>query len=197
MNAFILIFTSLISISSFAALPPQFSDCLNTENPQMSVYDLQAIAAVAKVNYCQNQMGLTNKYDTLALLKTTNVNLGVSVAKTTYSREDLMEMAKVSGYVLYVDGNRIAKEYLMDLSKAGVQLVVMSATANLSKADLLQIAKAHSFIYNVNSAVLKEDLKDLVNAGVTVVLRVGQYGMSKEDVVEVAKLNPSLVSIAP
>ena len=163
----------------------------------MSVYDLKAIAAVAKINYCQNQSGLTNKADTLALLKTDNVNLGVSVAKTTYSREDLMDMAKAGSYVLYVDSNRIAKEYLIDLAKTGVKLVVMSSTAYYSKSDLLEIAKTYTFIYNVNSPVLKEDMKELVKAGVTVVLRAGQYGLSKEDVVEVAKLNPSLVTIAP
>jgi hypothetical protein len=197
MNIFPLIFASLISAPSFAALPPQFSDCLNADSSQMSVYDLKAIAAVAKINYCQNQSGLTNKADTLALLKTDNVNLGVSVAKTTYSREDLMDMAKAGSYVLYVDSNRIAKEYLIDLAKAGVKLVVMSSTAYYSKSDLLEIAKAYTFIYNVNSAVFKEDMKELVKAGVTVVLRAGQYGLSKEDVVEVAKLNPSLVTIAP
>ncbi|MGE5086185.1 MAG: hypothetical protein ACM3MG_07760 [Bacillota bacterium] len=190
-------FGALISSISFAALPPQFSDCLSADSAQMSIYDLKAIAAVAKVNYCQNQSGLTNKAETLALLKSDNVNLGISVSRTTYSREDLMDLAKANSYVLYVDSNRIGKDYLMELAKAGVQIVVMSATAYLSKADLLELAKAHAFIYNVNSPVIKEDVKDLVNAGVTVVLRSGQYGLSKEDVVEVAKLNPSLVSIAP
>ncbi|MFM6928043.1 MAG: hypothetical protein ACKOX6_06230 [Bdellovibrio sp.] len=191
------IFGSLIFSYSFAALPPQFSDCLSAESAPMSTYDLKAIAAVAKVNYCQNQSGLTNKPETLALLKSNNVNLGIFVSKTTYSREDLMDLAQANNYVLYVDSNRIGKDYLVGLAKAGVQIVVMSATAYLSKSDLLDLAKARPFIYNVNSQVIKEDVKDLVNAGVTVVLRAGQYGLSKEDVVEVAKLNPSLVTIAP
>lgn len=113
----------LLSASvSLAALPPQFADCMGTEGSAISVYDVKEIAKVAKVNYCQNQVGLTNKFDTLDLLKNRNVNVGISVAKTTYTREDLDQMAKVGPFVLYVDGNRIAKEYLNSLAAQGVQM---------------------------------------------------------------------------
>ncbi|WP_413559659.1 hypothetical protein [Bdellovibrio sp. HCB209] len=187
----------LSSSVSFAALPPQFADCLGTDASALSVYDVKEIAKVAKVNYCQNQIGLTNKFDTLDLLKSRNVNIGISVNKTTYTREDLEEMAKVGPYVLYVDGNRIAKEYLNGLASQGVQMVVMSATAGLSKQDLVTLAKARPFVYNVNSAVVMEDVRELVQNGVTVVFRSNSSGLSREQIVEIAKVNPELVQISP
>ncbi|WP_413576759.1 hypothetical protein ACLVWU_01800 [Bdellovibrio sp. HCB290] len=187
----------LISSAAQAALPPQFADCLSTDGSSASIYDVKEIAKVAKVNYCQNQSGLTNKFDTIDLLKTGNVNVGISIAKTTYTREDLSELAKSGPYVLYVDSNRIAKEYLVELAKQGVQLVVMSATAGLAKQDLLDFAKARSFVYNVNSNVIKEDVKELVQAGVMVVFRSNASGLSREQIVEIAKVNPDLVTLSP
>ncbi|QDK44002.1 hypothetical protein DOM22_01905 [Bdellovibrio sp. ZAP7] len=193
------IYSSLILFSSvsLAALPPQFADCLSTEVSSASIYDVKEIAKVAKVNYCQNQMGLTNKFDTIDLLKTGNANVGISVAKTTYTREDLSDMSKSGSFVLYVDSNRIAKEYLNTLASQGVQLVVMSATAGLSQADLLTLARVRPFVYNVNSAVIKEDVMALVQAGVTVVFRSNTSGLSREQIVEIAKVNPSLVTLSP
>ncbi|MEK2689764.1 hypothetical protein [Bdellovibrio sp. GT3] len=192
----VLLLTSFSSVV-WAALPPQFSECLSTDGSSASIYDVKEIAKVAKVNYCQNQLGLTNKFDTLDLLKTGNVNVGISVAKTTYTREDLMELAKAGSYVLYVDGNRIAKEYLTDLAKNGVQLVVMSATAGLAKQDLLDFAKVRPFVYNINSNVVKEDVKELVGAGVTVIFRSNASGLSREQIIEIAKVNPDLVTLSP
>ncbi|UYL10205.1 hypothetical protein B9G69_006385 [Bdellovibrio sp. SKB1291214] len=198
MRAFISIsLISMISSASWAALPPQFADCMSTEGSASSVYDVKEIAKVAKVNYCQNQIGLTNKYDTIDLLKTRNVNVGISVSKTTYTQEDLSELAKSGSYVLYVDGTRIAKEYLNGLASQGVQLVVMSATAGLANADLLNLAKTRPFVYNVNSTVVKEDVKALVAAGVTVVFRSNASGLTKEQIVEIAKVNPDLVTLSP
>ncbi len=187
----------LLSSVSMAALPPQFADCLSTEASSASIYDVKEIAKVAKVNYCQNQVGLTNKFDTIDLLKTGNANVGISVAKTTYTREDLEQMAKAGSFVLYVDSNRIAKEYLGSLATSGVQMVVMSATASMSQADLLALAKIRPFVYNVNSAVIKEDIVALVQAGVTVVFRSNTSGLSREQIVEIAKVNPSLVTLSP
>jgi hypothetical protein len=187
----------LFSSVALAALPPQFADCLSTDASSASIYDVKEIAKVAKVNYCQNQVGLTNKFDTIDLLKTGNANVGISVAKTTYTREDLEQMSKAGSFVLYVDSNRIAKEYLNSLATGGVQMVVMSATASLSQADLLALAKIRPFVYNVNSAVIKEDVVALVQAGVTVVFRSNTSGLSREQIVEIAKVNPGLVTLSP
>ncbi|MBO9665828.1 MAG: hypothetical protein J7501_03340 [Bdellovibrio sp.] len=194
-----LLFISLIFASSVskAALPPQFSECMKVDSSAMSIYDVKDIAKVAKVNYCQNQMGMTNKYDTIDLLKSRNVQVAISIGKTTYTREDLLEMAKAGPYLLYVDSNRIAKEYLAELSAAGVQLAVMSGSAGLAQADLMTLAKVKPYVYNVNSAVNKEDLKALVGAGVNVVIRSNQSGLAKEDLVEVAKVNPDLLTFSP
>ncbi|MDG0817117.1 hypothetical protein [Bdellovibrio svalbardensis] len=187
----------LLSIKSIAALPPQFSECLVGDSGTVSTQDLRAIAKVSKVTYCQNQLGLTNKSDTVDLLKDKNIQLGISLAKTNYSREDLVEMAKAGSFVLYVDSSKLAKEYLIDIAKAGAQLVIISATSGLSFSDLRDIGRAKSFVYNVNSGVVKEDLKALVDIGVQVVIRSNQSALSKEDIVEVAKVNSDLVSIMP
>ncbi len=190
----------LFPLRSPAALPPQFSECLMGDNgavSTVSTQDIQDIAKISKVTYCQNQLGLTNKSDTINLLKDKNIQIGISLAKTNYSREDLVEMAKVGGFVLYVDSSKLAKEYLIDIAKAGAQLVIISATSGLALSDLQDIARARSFVYNVNSGVTKDDLKTLVDMGVQVVIRSGQSALSKDDMVEVAKVNPDLVSIMP
>ena len=108
-----------------------------------------------------------------------------------------MDLAKVGHYVLYVDSPKIEKEYLIDLAKAGVQLVVMSATSGLSISDLKDLAKAKSYVFNVNSLMVKDDLKDLVGLKVQVVIRSSQSGITKDDIVEVAKVNSDLVVVMP
>ncbi|QDK36484.1 hypothetical protein [Bdellovibrio sp. NC01] len=185
------------SLPSMAALPPQFSECLNGDSGTVSSGDIADIAKVSKVTYCQNQLGLTNKLDTQELLKNKNIQLGISIAKTNYTREDLMDLAKTGSYVLYVDSTRIPKEYLIDIAKAGAQLVIISATAGLSTFDLRDIARAKSFVYNVNSAVTKDDLKSLVDVGVQVVIRSNQSALTKDDIVEVARVNSDLVTVMP
>ncbi|HEX7674270.1 MAG TPA: hypothetical protein VF412_08865 [Bdellovibrio sp.] len=191
------ILSFIVSTQAMAALPPQFSECLFGDSASVSTQDVKDIAQVSKVTYCQNQIGLTNKSDTMDMLKNKNIQVGISLAKTNYSREDLIDLAKTGSYVLYVDSSKLTKEYLIDIAKAGAQLVVVSATAGLSASDLRDIARAKPFVYNVNSASQKEDLKSLVDLGVQVVIRSSQAGLSKEDIVEVAKANSDLVSVMP
>lgn len=187
----------LFSVQAMAALPPQFSECMSGDSSSISTQDVRDIAKVSKVTYCQNQMGLTNKFDTLDMLRNKNIQVGISIAKTSYLREDLMDLAKAGSYVLYVDSNRIAKEYLMDLQRAGVQLVVMTGNAGLVASDLRDMARVKSYVLNVNSPMVKEDLKTLVDLGVQVVIRSNQSALAKEDIVEIAKVNPDNVSIMP
>lgn len=197
MNSLRFLFLFLFPVFSFAALPPQFSECLVGDSGAISTQDLRDIAKVSKVTYCQNQLGLTNKDDTLDMLKDKNIQLGISLAKTNYSREDLIDIAKAGSFVLYVDSSKLAKEYLIDIAKAGAQLVIISATSGLSFSDLRDIGRAKSFVYNVNSGVTKDDLKALVDIGVQVVIRSNQSALSKDEIIEVAKVNSDLVTIMP
>lgn len=187
-----------MSVTAKAALPPQFSECLNDNtSTNMSVADLKEIARVSRVTYCQNQIGLIGKVETQDLLTSPNIQVGISVGKTSYSYTDFLDMARTRSFVLYVDSMRITRDNLISLSQAGVQLVVVSASAGLSKADLMQIAAAKPFILNVNSTVSRVDLRDYVAAGVQVVIRTGQAGLSRADIMEVAALNTALVTILP
>lgn len=191
---------TLVSILSFAALgslPAQFAECLYGDSSKASFLDIKAIAQTTAVTYCQTNMGMTNKLGSIELLKTKNVQLGVSLAKTSYGREDLMEMADAGTYVLYVDSGRIAREYLAELLAKNVQLVVTSADAGMSKYDLLFLAKTKSFIYHVNSPIGKDDLKELAKAQVQLVLRSGKQGLIKEDITELSKLYPGSVMLVP
>lgn len=192
-------FIILISLGSsvFAALPPQFSDCLYGDSSDASVSDLKAIAQSTPVTYCQTKSGMGDKSSVIDLLKTKNVQLGISLAKTNYPREDLIEFAGVGSYVLYVDSARLDKVYLADLLAKGVQLVVSSGDSSLSKYDLLHLAKTKSFIYHVNSVATKEDLSELAKAGVQLVLRSGKTFLAKEYIVEISKQHPGLVMLVP
>ncbi len=189
---------AFMSATSFAALPPQFSECLRENSgTTMSVYDLKDIAKVSSVTLCQNQIGLLSKYDVIELLKTSNVQAGIFLSKTPYIKEDLLEMAKAGTYVLYVDNQELDRYALIDLLKAKVLIVVSTITAGLSKEDILAIAKEGSFIINLNSNLPKEDLKQFVDAGIQVVIRTHSSGLNKESIIEVAKVNSNLVTILP
>lgn len=187
-----------LSVSSKAALPPHFTDCLKeNSSTNLSVADLKEIAKVSPVTYCQNQVSVVGKLEIQDLLTSPNVQLGISVGKTAYSYTDFMDMARTRPYVLYVDSARLSRDNLVALSQAGVQLVIVSASAGFSKMDLMQLAAAKTFILNVNSPMSRTDLRDFVNAGVQLVIRTGQAGLSRADILEVAALNTALVSIVP
>ncbi|KYG67124.1 hypothetical protein AZI86_08930 [Bdellovibrio bacteriovorus] len=195
LGAFVLL--GSLGFSTRAALPPQFSECLYGDSSNASVSDLQAIAQSTPVTYCQTKTGMGDKYSVIDLLKTKNVQLGISLAKTNYQREDLIELAGVGSYLLYVDSGRLDKVYLADLLSKGVQLVVSSGDSSLSKYDLLHLAKTKSFIYHVNSIATKEELLDLAKAGVQLVLRSGKTFLPKEYIVEISKQHPGLVMLVP
>lgn len=181
-----------------AALPPQFSECLSDlSSTNMSVADVKEIAKVSRVTYCQNQISLVGKVETQDLLTNPNVQVGISIAKTGYSYTDFLDMARSGKYVLYVDGPRITRDNLISLSQAGVQLVVLANSSGLSKADLLQMATAKSFILNVNAVTTQSDLRDYLTAGIQLVIRTSQVGLSGAAISEVAALNSALVTIMP
>jgi hypothetical protein len=198
MKALITLACSLLLGSTvLAALPPQYSECLRTDaSTSMSYYDLKELSKVSRVTYCQNQLGLIGKTEISELLKG-KIDVGISLAKTNYSKEDFLEMAKSGSFLLYVDSPKFNKEALVDLAKAGIQLVILYSTAGLSKDDMLYIASEKSFILNVNSNIIKEDLISLVKANVQLVIRTGQANLSKDDLVAVAKTNTALVTIFP
>lgn len=197
-KALLLLAISFVSPSVLAALPPQFSECLQQNSgSNMSATDVAEIAKVSRITYCQNQVSIIGKSDLLTMLANPNVNLGVSLSRTSYSSQDLLDMAAAGTYVLYVDSARLSRDNLVSLLNAGVQLVVMTATSGLSKSDLTTLAATKSFILNVNSVVLKSDLQDYVRAGVQVVIRTAQAGLSRQDILEVAQLNSEKVSIFP
>lgn len=188
----------LSSTSLWAALPPQFSECLQQNSgSNMTAADVNEIAKVSRITYCQNQVGLIGKSELVSMLANPNVNMGLSLSKTSYSNQDFIDMAAAGTFVLYVDSSRISRDNLVGLLNAGVQLVVMSGSSGLSRADLLILAAAKPFIYNVNSVILKSDLQDYVRAGVQVVIRTAQAGLSRQDILEVAQLNSERVSIFP
>lgn len=184
--------------SSQAALPPQFAECLReNSSTNLSVADLKEIARAAPVTFCQNQVSAIGKLQVQDLLTSPNVQVGISVAKTEYSYSDFVDIARTRSYVLYVDSNRITRDNLVALSQAGVQLVIMSGSAGLTKTDLMQLAAAKPFIINVNSPLSRADLRDFVSAGVQLVIRTGQAGLSRADIIDVTSLNTALVSIVP
>lgn len=187
-----------VSFSVWAALPPQFSECLQQNSGSyMTAADVTEIAKVSRITYCQNQVSLIGKTDLLSMLSNPNVNMGLSVSKTSYTNQDFIDMAAAGTYVLYVDSSRLSRDNLVALLNANVQLVVMSGSSGLSRADLLILAAVKPFIYNVNSVVLKADLQDYVRAGVQVVIRTAQAGLSRQDILDVAQLNSERVSIFP
>lgn len=197
-NGILFVLLFLCSLWSLAALPPQFSECLNTNSgTAMSVADLKEISKLSRVTYCQNQVGLVGKPETMDLLSSPNVQVGISLSKTSYSQADLLDLAGSGSYVLYVDGPRLTRDNLIALAQANVQLVVMTANSGLSKADLLALAAAKSFVLNVNSAVTATDLSDYVNAKVQVVIRTSQSGLSRADIMNVAQANSELVTVMP
>lgn len=194
----ILILTQIFGSIAFAALPPQFSECLrDNTSSAMNATDLSAIAKISKITYCQNQVGLVTKADTMTILRNPNVNMAISLSKTTYTIEDLNDIATSGSYLLYVDGSRLSLANLQTLSRAGVQLVVMSSTAGLSKGDLMTLAQERPFILNVNSPLLKADLRDYVTAGIQIVIRTNQAGLTGADILEVAQLSSDRVTVLP
>lgn len=191
-------FFAALPLASFGALPPQFSECFyQNSGTAMSPADITEIARISRVTYCQNQVGLITKADAISMLKTPNVQVGVSLSKTTYSFADLMDMAAAGTYVLYVDGPRLSRDNLIALAGAGVQLVIVSSVSGMSKPDLLAIAAQKSFIYNVNSAVARTDLIDYLKAGIQIVIRSSQSALTRADILEVAAVNSELVTIMP
>ncbi|GEM_PF-1487982 len=194
----LLVFALVLSgSSSLAALPPHFSECMREAGSLVSIRALKEISQVSTVTYCQNQISTVSKYEVIDLLKSPKVQLAISLARTNYIREDLMEMAKSGPFLLYVDSPKISKEYLPALMRAGVDLVIMSNTAGLAQVDLLALARTKSYVYNVNSSVIASDLAALVAAGVHVVIRNNFSGLSAADVVRVASVNNSLVTVFP
>ena len=184
--------------SAQAALPPHFSECMSNDGgTKLSVYDLRDISKVSSLTVCQNQLSLLNKYDTADLIKNGKVRAGISLAKSTYLKEDLLDIAKSGTYILYVDSAKLDKTALMELLRAGVQVVVMTASSGLAKADLMEMARVKPFILNVDSIMLKEDLREIVNAGTQVVIRSNQASLTKDDIIFVAKANADLVTVMP
>ncbi|MGZ3771733.1 MAG: hypothetical protein ACXVCP_19325 [Bdellovibrio sp.] len=198
MKKLILIFIFCLSSQSHGALPPQFSTCFyENSGSNMSATDITEIAKVSKVTYCQNQVGIINKADTINLLKNPNIQVGISLTKTAYLFSDLMDLAGSGSYLLYVDNNRLSRDNLISLAQAGVQLVIMTSSSGLSRADLMAIAAAKPFILNVDSIVSRDDLRDYVTAGVQIVIRTSQSGLSRADILDVASVNSEKVSIMP
>lgn len=188
----------MVSIGSYGALPPQFSECLReNSSTNMSTEDITEIAKVSRVTYCQNQVGPVSKADIISLLHSPNVQMGISLMRTAYSLTDLKDLAGAGSYVLYVDSSKLSRDNLISLAQAGVQLVVMSGASGLYRADLLALAAAKPFVFNVNSNVLRSDLKDYVKAGVQVVIRSSQSGLSRADILDVALVNSEMVTIMP
>ncbi|WP_374029593.1 hypothetical protein [Bdellovibrio bacteriovorus] len=188
----------LFAWNSLAALPPQFSECfVENSSTNLSVADLKDIARVSKVTYCQNQVGLVGKPETLDLLRSPNIQVGISVSRTSYTATDFVDLARAGSYVLYVDGNRLPLADLITIANAGAQLVVVSASSGLSKADLLALAAAKPFILNVNSLLTRIDLRDYVTAGIQVVIRASQSGLSRADIMEAAQANANMVTLMP
>lgn len=197
-----LCFLSLI-FSGFlaqAALPPQYSECLHQDSLSslnvVSVYDLKEIAKNSKVIYCENQVSAVGKSDTIDLLKS-HVDIGISLARTNYFKEDLIQMAAAGPYLLYVDNANIGRDSLIDIAKAGAQLVIMSATAGLTQSDLLTIAQAKPFIYHVNSAIPKDNLKALLDAKVQLVISSSSSNISRGDLVALGTGDPAAITIIP
>lgn len=187
----------LSSTPSLAALPPHFSECMRETNSLVSIRALKEISQVSAVTYCQNQISTVSKYEIIELLKSPKVNVAISLARTNYLREDLLQMAKSGPFLLYVDSSKISKEYLPGLMLAGIDLVIMSNAAGLAQVDLLSLARTKSFVYNVNSRAVASDLSALVAAGVHVVIRNSDSGLTAADTIKVAQVNNSLVTILP
>lgn len=189
---------ALIPSISFAALPPQYFDCLRENSgTSMSVADLKEIAKAVRVTYCQNQVGFFGVAETKDLLSSPNIQVGISLAKTNYSQQDFLSLASAGSYVLYVDSARLNRIDLNALAAAKVQLVIVASSSGLSKLDLLQVAQAKPFILNVDVPMSRSDLLDYVNAKVQVVIRSGQSGISRADILALAQVNSELVTVLP
>lgn len=199
MKFLVVLFSSLLlNATALAALPPQYSECLRENSgTNMSVADLKDIARISKVTYCQNQVGLVGKPETMELLRSPNIQVGISLGKTTYTVTDLVDLARAGTFVLYVDSSRLTRENLISIANAGAQLVVLSNSAGLTRADLMLLAAAKPFVLNVNSLLSKTDLRDYAAAGIQVVIRSSQSGLSKADILDVALGNSEMVTIMP
>lgn len=196
----IIIFTFLcIGVwSAEAALPPQFSECLSSSSAStLSVADMKSLAEVAKLTFCQNQVGPLGKTDLQNLLASPNIQVGVSLAKTSYSITDLLDLAAAGSYVLYVDSSRLTAANLTALAQAGVQLVLMGTASGLLKSDIIALAAVRPLILNVNTFMSRADLLDYIGAGIDVVVRTSQAGLNVEDITALAQLNSGRVTILP
>lgn len=193
-----LIYVLIYVGSAQAALPPQFSECLNSSSAStLSVADMKALAEVTKLTFCQNQVGPLGKTDLENLLASPNIQVGVSLAKTSYSITDLLDLASVGNYVLYVDSSRLSSANLTSLAQAGVQLVFMGTASGLSKSDIISLAAVKPLILNVNTFMSRADLLDYIGAGVDIVVRTSQAGLNLEDITALAQLNSGKVTILP
>lgn len=187
--------TGLSSVG-VAALPPQFSECLNaTTMTMLSFADLRDMAKAAKMTYCQNQATAIGATEVKELLMA-NADVGISLAKTSYSISDFLAMAQGGSYVLFVDSSKLNRMELTSLMQAGVQLVIMAASSGLSQADLMTMAGVKPFIYNVDAMTSRGFIQDLVNLKVHVVIRTGST-ISKADAVAIAQTNSTLVTFLP
>lgn len=188
----------LFMLFAQASLPPQFSECLR-ENSS-SAFSAAAIAEMAKtsqVTYCKTQTDIITTLDLANIIKNPNVNAGISVVNTIYSVQELTSLARAGKYMLYVDGTRISVLDLVNLSREGVQLAVISGSAGLTRPDLLRLAQERPFILNVNSNLLKSDLQDYAKAGVQLVIRSSQSGLSSQDITDIVKASADRVTIMP
>lgn len=199
------LFKKILMISLFAymgsvqaALPPQFSECLNSSSAStLSVADMKALAEVTKLTFCQNQVGPLGKIDLQNLLSSPNIQVGVSLAKTSYSITDLLDLATAGSFVLYVDNSRLSSANLLSLAQAGVQLVIMGTASGLSKSDIISLAAVKPLVLNVNTFMSRADLLDYIAAGIDVVIRTSQAGLNLEDITALAQLNSGKVTILP
>ena len=145
MKTFLFLLCLSLSLQTYAALPPQFSECLSQNSAaNMTAADVAEIAKVSRITYCQNQVSIIGKTDLQTMLANPNVNVGVSVSKTSYSSQDLLEMAGTGTYVLYVDGGRLSRDNLVSLLNAGVQVVIRTSQAGLSRQDILDVAQLNT-----------------------------------------------------
>lgn len=200
MRTIITIALLLASYAAVAALPAQYSECLHQDQlsgwNMMSMADLKEVAKNSRVIYCENQVMPTGKIDTIDLLKS-HVDVAISLARTNYFKEDLIQMGAAGPYLLYVDNASFGKDTLADIAKAGAQLVIMSATSGLTQSDLLSLAQTKPFILHVNSAIPKDNLKALMDAKVQLVISTSSSNISRGDLVSLGSTDPAAITIIP
>ncbi|MNJ92759.1 hypothetical protein D3C87_104330 [compost metagenome] len=191
-----LIVTFAVGLSS-AALPVQYEQCLPERSKTLLPGELQEMAKLVRVIVCQNYANAFTADQTLDLLKSKNISMGISLAQTGFLYENLLAFAKVNPYVLFVDSNRLFPEQLEGLARAGVEIVVISGKTAFPMEGLRAFAKKESFTYHVNSNILKENLKDLASLKVKLVIEAVNSSISKEALAEIAQANADLITVLP